>query len=107
MKRKTADKIKIHLLQCGHVLVSPNLPFGDGNLLKASGLFRSEKDKIWLPVNAVYIEHPKAKILVDTGWNRAMSPEGVVDKQAQIKHLSRLLYEVNQGYVELRQTADE
>lgn len=101
------EKIKIHMLHCGHVLVSPNLPFGDGNLIKASGIFERESKKIWLPVTAVYIEHPKAKILVDTGWNRAMSPEGVIDKEAQIKHLSHLLYEVNQGYVELGQTSDE
>ncbi len=101
------DKIKIHMLHCGHVLVSPNLPFGDGNLIKASGFFEPEKDKIWLPVSVVYIEHPKAKILIDTGWNRAMSPKGVIDKEAQIKHLSHLLYKVNQGYVELGKTADE
>ncbi len=102
-----ADKIKIHLLRCGYVQVSPNLPFGNGNLIKASGFFEAEKEKIWLPVNAVYIEHPKAKILVDTGWNRAMSPDGVIDKEAQIRHLSYLLYKVNQGYVETGHTADE
>ena len=101
------EKIKIHLLRCGYVLVSPNLPFGNGNLIKASGLFEPKKEKIWLPVNAVYIEHPAAKILIDTGWNRAMSPEGVEDKEAQIKHLSHLLYEINQGYVESGKTADE
>ncbi len=76
-------------------------------LIKASGIFESEKEKIWLPVNAVYIEHPTAKILIDTGWNRAMSPNGVIDKEAQIRHLSYLLYEVNQGYVEIGKTADE
>lgn len=101
------QNIKINMLHCGHVLVSPNLPFGDGNLIKASGFFEKESEKIWLPVTAVYIEHPNAKILVDTGWNRDMSPNGVIDKYAQIKHLSLLLYKINQGYVESGKTADE
>lgn len=95
------------MLHTGQVLVSPNLPFGNGNIVKASGFFESTEDKIWLPVSVVYIEHPKAKILIDTGWNRAMSPEGKIDKKAQISHLSPLLYKVNQGYVESGMTADE
>lgn len=101
------EKIKINMLHTGYVLVSPNLPFGNGNIVKASGFFEPMKEKIWLPVSVVYIEHPKAKVLIDTGWNRAMSPEGKIDKKAQIKHLSALLYKVNQGYVERGMTADE
>ena len=54
------------------------------------------------------IEHPKAKILVDCGWNREMSPNGEFDKAAQIKSLgSRLLYLVNQGVVEKGEAVDE
>ena len=57
---------------------------------------------------AVQIEHPKGLILVDTGWHRDMSPEGVYDKAAQIKSLgSRVLYNVNQGQIPLGEAVDE
>jgi glyoxylase-like metal-dependent hydrolase (beta-lactamase superfamily II) len=57
---------------------------------------------------AAQIEHPKGLILVDTGWHRDMSPEGVYDKAAQIKSLgSRVLYNVNQGQIPLGEAVDE
>ena len=47
-------------------------------------------------------------ILVDCGWSREMSPNGVFDKKAQIKALgSFLLYHINQGMVEFGQTVSE
>lgn len=96
------NQIKIHVLHTGKALVSPSLPFGgmNSNIIKASGIFASKNKKIWLPVSVYLIEHPKGLILVDTGWNREMSPQGVFDKKSQIKHLgSRLLYMVNHGIV--------
>lgn len=104
------NDIKIHIFHTGEVCVAPDLPFGgdNSNLLKASGLFTKKADRIWLPVSAYLIEHPKGLFLVDTGWSRDMSPEGVFDKKAQIKHLgSRILYEVNQGVVPVGQTVPE
>lgn len=94
--------IKIHIMHTGRVCVSPDLPFGgeNSNIIKASGLFIPKSKWVWLPVSTYLIEHPKGLILVDTGWSREMSPEGVFDKKAQIKHLgSRILYNVNQGVV--------
>ena len=102
--------IKIHVLHTGEVRVSPYLPFGGDNcnLLKASGMTTPKKDWIWLPVSVYLIEHPKGLILVDTGWHRDMSPEGVYDKAAQIKSLgSRVLYNVNQGQIPLGKAVDE
>ena len=102
--------MKIHVLHTGEVRVSPFLPFGGDNcnLLKASGMTTPKKDWIWLPVSVYLIEHPKGLILVDTGWHRDMSPEGVYDKAAQIKSLgSRILYNVNQGQIPLGQAVDE
>ncbi len=93
------DKIKIQLLHCGHVLVSPNLPFGDGNLIKASGFFEKESEKIWLPVTAVYIEHPKARILVDIVRKRAISPNGATGEDAQILNFCLMLFKLNQDYL--------
>ncbi len=102
--------MKIHVLHTGEVRVSPYLPFGGDNcnLLKASGMTTPKEDWIWLPVSVYLIEHPKGLILVDTGWHRDMSPEGVYDKAAQIKSLgSRVLYNVNQGKIPLGEAVDE
>lgn len=94
--------IKIHVLHTGEVCVSPDLPFGGEHCsaIKASGIFQKKSDRLWLPVSAYLIEHPKGLILFDTGWSREMSPDGVFDKEAQIKSLGCLaLYEVNQGRI--------
>ena len=96
------DKIKIHVLRTGEVRVSPYLPFGgdDCSIIKASGVTTPKSKWIWLPVFSFLIEHPKGKILFDTGWHREMSPEGVFDKKAQIRSLgSFLLYQINQGRI--------
>ena len=102
--------IKIHVFHTGEVCVAPDLPFGgdNSNAIKASGVFGKKEDRLWLPVSAYLIEHPKGKFLVDTGWARDMSPEGAFDKKAQIKSLgSVLLYEVNQGRIGLGECIDE
>ena len=94
----------------GAVCVTPDLPFGGDNCnaIKASGIFQPRENRLWLPVSTYLIEHPKGLFLVDTGWARAMSPEGVFDKHAQVKSLGSLvLYEVNQGQVPLGECVDE
>lgn len=64
--------------------------------------------RLWLPVSAYLVEHPKGKILVDCGWHREMSPDGVFDKRAQIRSLgSRMLYHINQGMIEKGAAIDE
>lgn len=102
--------IRIHVLHCGRVRVSKYLPFGgEGcSLLKASGIFGKERDRVWLPVSAYLIERPRGLVLVDTGWDRAMSPDGTYNTRAQIASLgSYLLYKTNQGMVEAGQTVAE
>ena len=102
--------IKIHVFHTGEVCVASDLPFGGDNCnaVKASGIFGKKEDRLWLPVSAYLIEHPKGKFLVDTGWARDVSPNGEFDKKAQIKSLgSVLLYEVNQGRIGLGQCIDE
>ncbi|MBR3100676.1 MAG: MBL fold metallo-hydrolase [Muribaculaceae bacterium] len=67
-----------------------------------------EKNWIWLPVSVYLIEHPQGLILVDTGWHRDMSPNGMYDKRVQIKSLgSWILYHVNQGRVAKGEAIDE
>lgn len=66
--------IQIHCLRCGSVGVDPAVPARSvsKNPLAYTGLFRSPKRRIWLPVKAFYIDHPKGKILVDTAWDEAV-----------------------------------
>lgn len=102
--------MKIRVFHTGKVRVSPYLPFGGDNcgIIKAAGLTTPKRDWLWLPVSAYLIEHPQGLILVDTGWNRAMSPDGVFDKAAQIRSLGSLpLYMTNQGVVGKGETIDE
>lgn len=101
--------IRIHVLHTGRVRVSPHLPFGgEGcSIVKASGLLAPESARLWLPVSVYLIEHPKGLLLLDCGWSREISPEGVYDVAAQKRHLSPLLYRVNQGEVGAGQTARE
>lgn len=65
------DEIKIHILHCGEVGVDPAVP--DRNISKNplafTGLFRSPKRRIWLPVRAYFIQTAKGNVLVDTSWN--------------------------------------
>ncbi len=103
-------QIKIHALHTGDVCVSPYLPFGGENCnqLQAAGFTTLPKNRLWLPVYVYYIEHPKGKILVDTGWDRAMSPDGTFDVWAQIKSLGSFpLFLVNQGVLPKGAAVDE
>ncbi|MGI6229832.1 MAG: N-acyl homoserine lactonase family protein [Tractidigestivibacter sp.] len=94
--------MRVHVFHTGAVCVSPNLPFGgeDCNPIKASGIFQKRSERIWLPVSAYLIESDHGLVLVDTGWDRSMSPNGTLDKEAQIASLgSRALYLTNQGVI--------
>jgi N-acyl homoserine lactone hydrolase len=66
--------IRIHILTCGEVGVDPAVPDRgvSRNRLAYTGLLRSPKRRIWLPVKAFLIEHPQGRILVDTGWDSAV-----------------------------------
>ena len=102
--------MRITVFHTGEVHVSPYLPFGgdDCSVIKASGITTPNKNLLWLPVSAYLVEHPKGRILVDTGWHREMSPEGVYDRKAQIKSLgSYILYRINQGRIASDEAIDE
>ncbi len=103
------DKIKIHVLQCGHVRTTKWLPYNKDHVSmpRVAGIGVPAKDWEWLPVCCYYIEHPNGKILIDTAWSRRMSPDGLEDKRAQIRELGYLLYRINQGYTPKGQTVDE
>lgn len=101
--------MRIHVLHCGKVYTSPYLPFDtDGvGMMKVAGIGVPKKEWVWMPVSAYYIEHPKARILVDTGWSRRISPAGVPDRKAQISELGRVLYSMNHGYLPAGEAVDE
>ena len=94
--------MKIRVLQTGKVYVSHALPFKDDvknpNPLQLSLLsLYGRRNRIWLPVSAYLVEHGDYKILVDTGWHRAISPEGEYDRRAQVKHMGLGHFLLNQG----------
>jgi glyoxylase-like metal-dependent hydrolase (beta-lactamase superfamily II) len=66
------SEIKIHVFHCGEVGVDPAVPFRDvsKNPVAYTGLLRSSKKRIWLPVSVYLIEHPNGLVLYDTGWHR-------------------------------------
>jgi glyoxylase-like metal-dependent hydrolase (beta-lactamase superfamily II) len=76
--------MRIHLLRCGSMRVSPAVAFGDrislGNT--ARELFASDGKRVELPVFCFLIETPRGPVLVDTGWCREISPAGLYDPKA-------------------------
>jgi glyoxylase-like metal-dependent hydrolase (beta-lactamase superfamily II) len=74
----------IHILQCGSIRVSETVPFGNRIDLRntARQLMTADKNRVTLPVFTYLIEHPRGLILVDTGWCRDISPDGVYDPRA-------------------------
>ena len=103
-------EFKIHVFHTGEVCVAPELPFGGEqcSVIKASGVFAKKSDRLWLPVSAYLIECSHGRVLFDCGWHRDMSPNGVLDKKAQIRSLGSLpLYLTNQGRIEPGAAIDE
>ena len=82
--RRGERAINIHILQCGSIRVSETVPYGNRIDLRntAKQLTAPDRDRFTLPVFTYLIEHPKGLILVDTGWCRDISPEGVYDPKA-------------------------
>lgn len=68
------SKTRIHVLHTGSVNVDRALAFREKTLHPApfTGYLRPKKWRMWVPVSAYLIEHPKGLILVDTGWSEEM-----------------------------------
>ena len=97
----TNQKIKIHILHTGLVKVDRALPFHGEyrNPLAFTGLFRSEKNQVILPVSSYLIEHPHGLILIDTGWNKLV-------RQSNWKELGPQV-QINTGYLPMGWSVDE
>ncbi len=97
-----SEKIKVHVFHCGEVGVDPAVPFRDvsKNPIAYTGLFRSKKLRIWLPVSAYLIEHPKGLILIDTGWSSDV-------REKPIKHMTFRLYGASKPVLPKGQAVNE
>ena len=84
------NSIKVHVLQCGLVIVDKCIPFdvGSWNLLAFAGIFRPKSDQVTLPVRAYLIEHPNGLVLIDTGWHTNV-------REHPLRYLGPMLYMVN------------
>lgn len=69
------------------------------NPLAFTGLFRSEKNQVILPVSSYLIEHPHGLILIDTGWNKLV-------RQSNWKELGPQI-QINTGYLPMGWSVDE
>lgn len=82
--KKMTDMLIIHELDCGLVGVDPAVVDRSisTNPIAYTGLFRNHNSRIWIPVKAFLIDHPRGKILVDTGW----------DSEVRIHPISTITY---------------
>lgn len=95
------NHIKIHVMHTGLVKVDKALPFHGlyRNPLAFTGLFRSEKNQVTLPVSSYLIEHPKGLILIDTGWNKKVRTSNWSELGMQVQ--------INTGYLPTGWAVDE
>lgn len=95
------NSIRIHILTCGYMQVAESVPLGDGSNLKSSArqLLTKTQKRVTLPVFAFLIEHPDARILIDTGWCRDLSPNGAYDPAAVKQVLPAHLASFYQPYL--------
>ncbi|WP_445668011.1 N-acyl homoserine lactonase family protein [Paenibacillus sp. FSL H7-0918] len=97
-----SSTIKVHILHCGLVQVDSAVPFQQNKLnpLAFTGLFRSQKHQIVLPVSSYLIEHPKGLVLIDTSWHTDVRSD-------QIGYLGRMTYMVSKAFLPEGQAVHE
>lgn len=95
------EQIKIHILHTGLVKVDRSLPFHGlyRNPLAFTGLLRSERNQVTLPVSSYLIEHPRGLVLVDTGWNKMVRKSNWRELGPQVQ--------INTGYLPNGWAVDE
>ncbi len=69
------DKIQLYIFHTGKVGVDRAIPLHEKNPLALTGIFRSRKKQLLLPVSVYVIKHPKGNILIDTGWDTKFANE--------------------------------
>ena len=101
--------MKIHILNCGYIRIYEKLLYGGGNIMTdyRKALMAPERKRVTLPVFSYLIEHPAGLFLVDTGWNRDISPNGVYDPKAARSFLSAHIAALYRPYVPKGMAVDE
>jgi N-acyl homoserine lactone hydrolase len=83
---------KIHVWHTGEVYIDQALAFEEKTIhpMPFTGWLRPKTKKRWVPVSVYLIEHPKAIIVVDTGWHEEI-------RGNQRKHLGFLASSMFKG----------
>ena len=101
--------MKIHILNCGYIRIHEDLPYGGGSAMTdlRKAVMAPDSRRVTLPVFAYLIEHPAGLFLVDTGWSRDISPDGVFDPKAVRKVLPAQLAAMYHPHVPKGMAVDE
>ena len=67
--------IRLHILHTGSVRVDRAIPCHERNPLALTGFLRGKDKKLTLPVSCYLIEHPKGRLLLDTGFDTKYATE--------------------------------
>lgn len=101
--------MKIHILNCGYIRIHEDLLYGGGNVMTdfRKAVMAPERKRVTLPVFSYLIEHPAGLFLVDAGWSREISPDGVYDPKAVRSVLPTHLAAMYRPYVPKGMAVDE
>ncbi|WP_313579868.1 N-acyl homoserine lactonase family protein [Chishuiella sp.] len=96
------NTIKVHVLHCGSVGIDDATTHKEKTYHPApyTGILRSKKHQIIVPVSAYLIEHPKGLVLIDTGW------DSIVRTKAR-EYQGWIHYKVSKPYLPKGQAIDE
>ncbi|MFR6425328.1 MAG: MBL fold metallo-hydrolase [Oscillospiraceae bacterium] len=82
-------------------------PSGAGRRRRDARRHEEADARIWLPVSAYLVEHPKGLFLVDAGLPRTVSPTGIEDRAAQLRMFGRGWYTLVHSVVQPGQSIGE
>ena len=101
--------MKIHVLHCGTICLTEEEIYSpeQGRMVSAVRRIAGLEAKQTLPVSCYLVEHPHGLFLVDTGWCRSISPDGVWNKTAAEAVLPRNLVRSLEPAVAKGQTVSE
>ena len=101
--------VKIYVLHCGTITLDEKVAFGTKHpqLMKVKAQLTPERKRITLPNCAYLVASKSGLVLIDTGWSRDISPNGVPDADAATDFTSAFIWNLYHGHVGPGQTAME
>ena len=101
--------VKIYVLHCGTITLDEKVAFGTKHpqLMKVKAQLTPERKRITLPNCAYLVVSKSGLVLIDTGWSRDISPNGVPDADAATDFTSAFIWNLYHGHVGPGQTAME